>query len=690
MRMRHLLGGVWVLVFCLAAFAAARQDEEPRDVGLTEEAGRRLAQLDVTIRGPRDVVSGLTLDDFELLIRGEQIEDFFIDRVCRDTGDEPAAAEVAEAAEPDRDSPATGIETTTVPSHVAPASYLFYFDQAFLTMEGRVQSLEIAADLLRVLIRNGNQAMVVSSGEMLTTYTGLTDDLDELLSALDRIDEDPRQWDPTAMSEESKIQEVLDAMNPDVDRSASTTKALGVARRYQREEAFLTERSLQRLRMVLGRMIDLTPPKATIYFADRMRSRPGEHYLDLFSSSQRETSANASAMELSSYSAMNSFDGVTREANTHGIRFYSVQAEGLTTLTGLRGSGGSAAARTTHIRAAQDSLVGLSLETGGHAFLNGVKASKIARRIEEDLACLYLVSFDPSGFVEDRALAVRVRLRPPKLKVQHRGMIVFPSESTRRTTRLMAGFASPNLTQNEIEIRGTVIPTGFVDGKYSALVQVKVPGSPMAGARWDLGASLVSRGQLRADDSRRVEVATPGTPVVLETEMIFRPGPFELVMVAHETRSDQVISGQLDGEWPNPNDAPATVGPIAVMQPVSAAFVRGERVRGHGAMGFGDLEAVDTSRPTAMVSLVCRARGNKGKLLVRRRLVGESAASFEDLDLDLGKDRCAQIRDMIAADTMTEGTFEYEVRVLGKGQELALGTRFFAAVSPTRNASAGF
>ena len=68
---------------------------------------------------------------------------------------------------------------------MAPASYLFYFDQAFLTIEGRVQSLEIAADLLRALIRNGNQAMVVSSGDVLTTYTPLTDDLDLLLSALD-------------------------------------------------------------------------------------------------------------------------------------------------------------------------------------------------------------------------------------------------------------------------------------------------------------------------------------------------------------------------------------------------------------------------------------------------------------------------------------------------------------------------
>ena len=82
----------------------------------------------------------MTLDDFELLIRGEPIEKFYVDRVCRDSGGEPTPNAVAEAGD---EAPAA-IETTNVPSRVAPANYLFYFDQAFLTIEGRVQRISLA------------------------------------------------------------------------------------------------------------------------------------------------------------------------------------------------------------------------------------------------------------------------------------------------------------------------------------------------------------------------------------------------------------------------------------------------------------------------------------------------------------------------------------------------------------------
>ena len=261
--------------------------------------------------------------------------------------------------------------------------------------------------------------------------------------------------------------------------------------------------------MVLGRMIELNPPKAVIYFADRVRSRPGEHYLEMFSANQRENSATASAMELDSSGAQSTFDRLTNEANAHGIRIYAIQAEGLQPLSSFATPAGGSGGRTTHIRAAQDSLVGMALETGGMAFLNGIKAGKIIKRIEEDLSCVYLISFDPSGFAEDRGLAVRVRVSREGLKVQARGQMVFQSESARRTSRLMAGFAAPKVITAGGDVQGLVIPTGFSDGKYTALVQVSVPGSPVPGARWDLGASLVSRGKVREDTSRRVEVQSP-------------------------------------------------------------------------------------------------------------------------------------------------------------------------------------
>jgi len=674
MNTRHLLACAGVATLWLAALAAAQQDDEPRDVGLTEEARRRLAQLDVTIRGPQEIVDSLTRDDFELTVMGRPVEEFSVDRICREpesTKNDPivaadAAGLNAEAttAAPDDNNKAIG--TAVVSTRTMPATFLFYFDQAFLTVEGRVRSMDTARDLIRRLIKDGSRATVVSSGQVLITYTPLTDDVDSLLAAVDSIGKDPRQWDPSAASEEDKLQAVLSVM------TASGTAAMARAQKFQRAEVFASERAMRRLSMVLGRMIELEPPKAAIYFADRMRSQPGKHYLSLFGPQVIRNHVEVSAMW-----AQYTFDQVVDEANAHSIRFYAIQAEGMQAPP-LVASPFPGAGHTTHIRAAQDSLRSLSLETGGQAFLNGTRPKKIARHIEKDLSCVHLISFDPSGFPQDSGLAVRVRVKRAGVTVQVRGQTVFQSDEARKTARLMAGFAAPGMLADDVAPTASLIPLGYDDGKYTGLVQIVVPGSPLANASWDVGASLVAGGSVRDETSRRIELSTPGTPIVLEAEMRFGPGRYELIFVAHEVLTDRVISGQLAGEWPDPNSAEATVGPIAVVQPEDGAFVRGDEVRARGSLSR-DGDEILASRPTALIGLICRARRQRAPLSVRRRLIGESSVQFDPIELDLGEERCAQIRDVIEAGVMTGGTFEYEVSVLIKDRQVATRSRVLAA-----------
>ena len=66
---------------------------------------------------------------------------------------------------------------------------------------------------------------------------------------------------------------------------------------------------------------------------------------------------------------------------------------------------------------------------------------------------------------------------------------------------------------------------------------------------------------------------------------------------------------------------------------------------------------------------------------VERRLVGETTAEFEPNELDLGEDRCVQIRDLVFERTMTEGAFSYQVRVLRGDEELASGQLDFHAIA---------
>jgi len=676
----------WVLLLSglpwLAQSEANSEPDPTPDSGLVETTQRRLIQLDVTVGGPREAISDLTRDDFELIIGGRNLDSFIVDNLCRleaETEVEPVPEE------PTADSPQP---TAAAGPPRARVSYLIYFDQRHLTMAGRQNALDIARDLIRELVVDGNRATVVSAGRELRTFVELTDNVNLLLRAIDEVGRDPRQWDPQAinLSEDTRVDEVVATLNRgDID------EAITLARRYQREETWETGKSLRLFSLVLGRMADLDPPKAVIYFADTMRKNAGAHYLSFFGQrALRGDDAALSAMSLDTFAAANSFDRVLEEATAHGVRLYTIQAEGLVSASSTQSVSGERAAGGTdanlagrRVKHAQDSLVGFALESGGEAFLNGVRSGKIAKSIRDDLSCIYLFSFDAADLPRNRSLPVRVRTSRPRVKPHARGLIVIQSESRQLSSRLLAAFAAPDTIESDTVLQGVIIPMGYEDGRYQALVQVSVPGSVITVTEWDMGISLVSRGKVREDAAGRVSVKGAGLPVVFEAELSFKPGPFELIAVAHEVTGDAVSTKKIDGSWPDPDEAPATIGPIVVIQPTEGAFLRDTVLRRKGSRALAPGELARTDFPTAIVAIVCRGRQKKGMLQIERRLVGDSAAPFAPTDIDLKKDRCAVLSDLIPADAMSSGLFEYQISVLDRDDNELLTHRFkFGAASP--------
>ena len=680
------LTGLLVTLAMALATAGADEGETPRDIGLTEKAARRLVQIDVSISGPADVVNSLTREDFDLLIDSRHIDEFLVDHTCVAA---PSPAPASRPTEPGR--PARGVDDARSPPEAraavsaAPVHYLFYFDQIHLTLEGRQRSLDVARRLIPTLIVDGSVATVVSSGGTLGTYVDRSGDPAELLAALDRLEGDHQQWATLAELEDKRIDEVYVAFDVDQQHAKS------VARRYQQQERWETERALRRFAMVLGRLADVPPPKATVYFADTMRSNAGEHYMSLFRQSG-DSDAWFDTMKADSLSAQNPFDRVIEAAGSFGVRLYTIQARGLVARSSVArgprgvGTGGvtsqTGVASTQRLDDAKDSLVGLALETGGRAFLNGAPSRRIADFIREDLTCPLLISFDPEGLPEDKPLRVGLRVHRAGVEAHVRGQIVLGSAKKQRTARLMAAFAAPSNLRAIERVRGVVVPTGFDGGKYSALVQLAIPPSELHGAVWDVGASLVSAGQVRADAAGRIEISGPGVPVVFETEMEFPPGAFELAMVAHETTADRITAGQLEGMLPDPRDADATVGPLAVLQPAAGAFLRDGDQRSLGPLARTAQDTVLTDRPTAVVGLVCRNRPEKDLFEVHRTLEGESSVEFPTLLLEAQEERCTQVRDLIPTRMMTSGGFRYELRVTANGEPIVENAIEFFAIDP--------
>jgi len=661
---------VLALLLASTALVARADDDEPRATDLVERAEARLAQVQITASGPPDVVSSLTPDDVKLKVGFTRIRDFVLDRFCTSPG-----------ATPDGDA------TTESTSNFGPATFMFYFDQPHLTMFGRARSLDIARDLVRALVHDGAEAMIVSNAGRLSVVRELTADTGQLLDALDRLESDRTQWDFFAEQEDGRIGEVVEILNDNDD----VHRAIAAARSYQRTERFIVDKNLRRLSLLVGRLADLPPPKAVLYFADTLRSNAGEHYLTFFGERLRRESPALGGIASDSFMGALPFDRVLNEASAHGVRFYPVLARGLVTPRDHNFMTSTALFQTQatptsssriRFRDAQNTLTSLASETGGHAFVRGDPPKRIAERIRDDFSCVYVASFDPEGFALDSPLRIIVESLRKDVALRARGRIVLQSAEARLDSRLLGAFSLNRGDEFAPELQVDLIPTGFDDGRYGALLQVSVPGTNLPSSSWDLGASLIYRDRVREEISGRVTVSRPGVPIVLEHELTLRPGRNEIVAVAHETESDFVFSGHLLADWPEPNLQHAVGAVIALVQPTPGAFLRGERTRTSGSLARAGSGLVDGSRPTALLTLVCRGQRQDGSLSVERSLIGSTAVDFPLLLFELGDDDCAQVRDVIPAGTLGPGAYGYEIRVLRDGEPVHQASREFRVATP--------
>lgn len=652
-------------------------DPPPLEIGLEERIGRRIVTIDISVRGPRELVSTLQREDFRLIVDRRYVESFTVDNLC------PAAP------------PTTSGEAVEAPGESEPASveplrprvnYVFYIDQQHLTQRGRVNAILMTRKLIEQLITHGSRGIVFSNGVELQAFSPFTEDAQALLQGLATLDADKgakRQWDPAAVLEDGQVDEIKRTLQKDGIQAAQR-----LARRYQQEESRRARRAQDRLVVALQTLADAEPPKLVFYFADTMRRNAGQHYAELFSPASSPDAAlsieraGLTAIEASGSMSAHGFDLVSEESAANGIRVYAIRGEGLTSQS------------TPRSQDSQETLRSFALETGGRFFLGSdltSETTKVANAVGEDLSCMYLLSFDPpERLKEDALLAVRVELDPPRKGVElvTRGQIVIPSKSRRDTTRLLATFASADVGKTEA-IRAAVIPTGFKDGKYTSLVQAAVPGSPLSASVWDVGLSVVGRGRVEHQISARVETSDANVPVVLEAEIDFEPGEYTVVMVAREEKTGTVARGELQLDWPRSTPGVALAGPIAVVRPFAGIFVRNGRAtpKSAGALALaanGDF--ADPAHPSTLAGVVCRGSTKQRLTLkLQSRLAGQTAVDFPEMDLAFEPgERCVMILNDIPPGAMGTGEFVYSVDLVGRlpanVAQAELGQRKFVAI----------
>ena len=629
----------------LVSLAAVPQEPEPQRLGLEERVERRFAQIDVSLTGPPELLTNLTAEQFHLTVRGKNTPIVAIDSFCGRPSKDERPVSVGAAGE-------------AAPKVRPTSNYLFYFDHQNTTFAGRANSLDQVRRLIPKLIHDGNQGAIVGSGRRMVTYAATTDRAEDLLEGVTRLEADVGNWENSALVESSRQDEIARIYG---DRSlpGRVEKACQLARVYQREELSRAEHAMKMLSVVIGRFADIEGPKVALYFADTLRDEPGRHFTEIVAG---QCPPHAAESYLS-------FRAVHEKAAAFGVKFYSVQAEGLVSPSMI---GRYNLRRVTEFAQsdAQDGLKSLALETGGDAFLNGAAPDYMAQRIEDDGACVYTLSFDPARFPQDTPLLVSVVVDVPKARARSRTQIVIQSESARRTSTLLAAFAAPDTVRDTVAMRGAMVPVDLRGEELRVLLQASLPETRLpSGEQWDIGISVVTEGAVAHEASGRVTVGQPGVRIVLETEAILLPGPYDVALVATEGPTGQIAIGRLSGEWTG--DFTNGVAFTSILQPGAAALLRDGKVRESGSIAVVGDEPVRPDRPAALVTLVCKTSKRQSSVRVARTLTGPNATAFPPLDLPFGEGSCTQVRDVIPAGSLAPGTYTYEIGVEGKKEKVS-------------------
>ncbi len=716
-----------VVVFLLAPVQVPGQEQEPVETDLVEQAERRLMQIDVTVRGPEEALRALTEADFKLAVGREDIEDFVLDRVCIDDG-----FDGLDLSDPEVAVAAPKLRT------------LLYFDQTHLTSIGRNRSIELARDLVPELLESGSsEAMIVSASRELKVVSEWSSDPEVLIAALEGLLEDTSQISNWADQEEARVDRLMASIDRATEFSReqmresnrslreNTQRAMQnvapgalfggasarnqvradesqrqqlqaegegamasfremarvTARELAREEASRTAGGLSLFTVALGHMEGFAPPKAIIYFADTMRANAGDFYLGLAKASENSGrltgSQPDSGIQLSTGNYVSKFQQSIDLATEKGVRLYTVHGRGLTPAVGAgtqsrrAGSTDFQAARA-RFEDAESALSGFARETGGKSFLGAADATQIASRILDDLSCLFVLSFHALDLKEDRSTPVWIEVEKPGLQLQYRPKLIALSEETRNRMTLANAFWSGDRSRESARVMA--IPTGFSKGKYTVLVQLAVPGSPIVGSDWDMGLTAVLGGTRTIEASGRIAVNQPGLPLVYEAEMQFKPGDYTITGVAQDNQHGEVISTKVTGTLPDPDEAEPFVASIVMLQRAAGAFVRGEATKTAGSIAYGDTHWLRPDRPVGILALVCGNKRAEG-LTAARSLEGASEVSFDAVDLDFSQERCGLLVDSIDANVLTSGRFSYAVKLARGTDSVASTVHDFLVVS---------
>jgi VWFA-related protein len=333
---------------------------------------------------------------------------------------------------------------------------------------------------------------------------------------------------------------------------------------------FNTDRRLEALRSIAGKLSRIEEKKSLIYFSSGMDRTGIENQSQLRSATNAAVRANMAiyTMDIRGLQALVP-GGEAQNASMRGTSPYS---------------GKSAASAFDSNATTQETLVTLAGDTGGKAFLDSNDFGKVFTGVQQDSSLYYLLGYHSSNTARDgRFRRITVKINRPGLKLDFRRGYYAPADfqhATRddRERQLDEELAS-DLSTTDLPVYLSAAYFRIGDRKFYVPVSIVVPGSQIPFTRNNdqdkatldvLGIVTDTEkrpvGQIR--DTVKLSVNTSQLVqhknVQYNSGFVLPPGQYHLKFVVRENQSGRLGSFETDFTVPDLKTVPVKMSSIVL------------------------------------------------------------------------------------------------------------------------------
>ncbi|MBI3449837.1 MAG: VWA domain-containing protein [Acidobacteria bacterium] len=421
-----------------------------------------------------------------------------------------------------------------------PGHVVLYFDLPHLTPPGGARSVAAARRFLESTDLAVWKTMVLaySAGDI-RVLAPYTQDRARLLAALDGVLAKGSTMDDSSVARVNNIQAVAAEACTNVggppasaqpggelSSTGSCPNQVSMARMFAKEEEARAKKSLEALRSTIAALGGETGRKSLVLFTETLRDEPGAYYLQM----ARTTPA---AQDIS---IAPEFRRVVEEASGSSVAFYPVYAAGLEDASGddigrtstslgtlaqaqvsaqngpntppqarrdVSASNRKAADMDTGplqqaMKGAESGSMGfnasIAAETGGRALGWTNDLSKIFPIVRDEMACYYVLSYQPSGAADGKRHTIEVDVDQRKAKVRARQYFVDWTAEQRLDRRFATALDAPAAFR-DLALTLEAFALGRAKGGRQVLVKASIPAEDLlksaSGVPPDDGSAIV-------------------------------------------------------------------------------------------------------------------------------------------------------------------------------------------------------